>query len=49
MVRAIRQTEGLGIMLRVTRNVITNAGVAGAILLVVYIGVTAWAWWAMGF
>ena len=36
-------------MLHDTRNVVTNPGVAGAILLVVYIGVTAWAWWAMGF
>jgi len=36
-------------MLDDTRNVITNPGLAGAILLVAFIGVMTWAWWPAGF
>ena len=32
-------------MLHDTRNVATNPGLAGAILLVAFIGVMAWVWW----
>ena len=32
-------------MLDDTRNVITNPGLAGTILLVAFIGVLAWSWW----
>jgi hypothetical protein len=36
---------GLSTMLEGTRDVISNPGLAGAILLVAFIGVMAWAWW----
>jgi hypothetical protein len=32
-----------------TRKAITNPGLAGAILLVAFIGVMAWVWWPGGF
>jgi hypothetical protein len=50
LVRATRERlRGLSIMLHDTRNAITNPGLAGAILLVAFIGVMAWAWWPWGF
>ena len=32
-----------------TRNVITNPGLAGTILLVAFIGLMVWEWWPAGF
>jgi hypothetical protein len=49
LVRAMLGAEGLSIMLHNVRNVTANPGLVGAILLVVFIGVTAWAWWPTGF
>jgi hypothetical protein len=47
----VRANRGLGlsIMLDDTRYVITNPGLAGAILLAAFIGVMAWAWWPVVF
>jgi hypothetical protein len=49
LVRAMRWVEGLSIMLHNVRNVVANPGLVGAILLVAFIGLTAWTWWPTRF